>query len=67
MIMRYDKIRRRMRFENVSCSVQRMLPSYLLSKTLKIMIYKTTVVPVVLYWYGTWAEHKKSVRKNIQT
>jgi hypothetical protein len=34
-------------------SVQSLLSSILLSKSLKIIMYKTTVLPVVLYGYET--------------
>jgi hypothetical protein len=35
-------------------SVQNILSSRLLSKTLKIKIYRTIILPVVLYWCETW-------------
>ena len=35
-------------------SVQNLLPSSLLSKNIKIKIYKTVILPVVLYGYETW-------------
>jgi hypothetical protein len=34
-------------------SVQNLLPSSLISKNLKIKIYKTVILPVVLYGYET--------------
>ena len=36
-------------------SVQNLLSSSLLSKTLKIKIYRTTILPVVLYGCETWS------------
>jgi hypothetical protein len=36
-------------------SVQNLLSSRLISKNLKIKIYKTIILPVVLYWYETWS------------
>jgi hypothetical protein len=35
-------------------SVQNFLSSCLLSKSLRIKVYKTVIVPVVLCGYGTW-------------
>ena len=37
------------------CSVQNLLSSSLLSKTLKIKIYRTVILPVVLYRCETWS------------
>jgi hypothetical protein len=36
-------------------SVQNLLSSRLLSKDLKIKIYRTIILPVVLYGYETWS------------
>jgi hypothetical protein len=36
-------------------SVQKLLFSRLLSENLKIRIYKTIILPVVLYGYETWS------------
>ena len=36
-------------------SVQNLLSSSLLSKNLKIMIYRTIILPVVLYGCETWS------------
>ena len=36
-------------------SVQNLLSSMLLSKNLKIKIYRTIILPVVLYGYETWS------------
>jgi hypothetical protein len=45
------------------------LSSHLLSKNIKIRIYKTTIVPVVLYGCETWSltlreEHRQRVFQN---
>jgi len=50
-------------------SVQNLLPSSLLSKDLKIKIYRTIILPVVLYEYETWSltlmnEHRLRVYKS---
>ena len=37
------------------CSVQTLLSSRLLSKNLKIKIYKTIILPVVLHGCETWS------------
>jgi hypothetical protein len=36
-------------------SLQKLLSSRLLSKNVKIGIYKTIILPVVLYGYETWS------------
>jgi hypothetical protein len=50
-------------------SVQNLLTSRLLSKNLKIIIYKTIILPVVLYGCETWSltlreEHRLRVFEN---
>jgi hypothetical protein len=50
-------------------SVQSLLSSRLLSKNLKIRIYKTIILPVVLYGCETWSltlreEHRLRVFEN---
>jgi hypothetical protein len=50
-------------------SVQNLLPSRLLSKSIKIRIYNTIILPVVLYGCETWSltlreEHKLRVFEN---
>jgi hypothetical protein len=50
-------------------SVQNLLSSHLQSKTLKIIIYKTIILPVVLYGCETWSlilreEHRLGVFEN---
>ena len=44
-------------------SVQNLLASSLLSKTLKIKIYRTTILPVVLYGCETWSLTLREKRK----
>jgi hypothetical protein len=36
-------------------SVQSLLPSHLLSRNLKVKLYKTRILPVVLYGCETWS------------
>jgi hypothetical protein len=49
-------IKRRMNSDNACYqSVQNLLSSRLLSKNVKIRIYKTIILPVVLYGYETWS------------
>jgi hypothetical protein len=51
-----EEIKRRMNSGNACYhSVQNPLSSRLLSKTLKIRIYKTIILPVVLYGCETWS------------
>jgi hypothetical protein len=51
-----DEIKRRLSFGNACYHlVQTLLSSRLLSKNLKIRIYKTIILPVVLYGCGTWS------------
>jgi hypothetical protein len=50
-------------------SVQSLLSSRLLSRNVKVKIYKTMILPVVLYGYGTWSltlreEHRLRVFEN---
>ena len=50
-------------------SVQNILSSSLLSKKFKIKIYRTIILPVVLYWCETWSltlreEHRLRVFEN---
>jgi hypothetical protein len=50
-----EEIKSRLKSENISYySVQNLLPSTLLSKNIKIEIYRTIIVPVVLYECETW-------------
>jgi hypothetical protein len=51
-----EEIRRRLNSGNACChSVQNLLSSRLLSKKVKIRIYKTIILPVVLYGCETWS------------
>jgi len=51
-----EEIRRRLKLGNACYySVQNLLSSSLLSKTLKIKIYRTMILPVVLYACETWS------------
>jgi len=43
--------------------VRNLLPSRLLSKNLKIKIYITIILPVVLYGCGTWSLTMREERK----
>jgi hypothetical protein len=50
------EIWRRLDSDNACCySVQNFLSSHLLSKNLKLRIYKTIILPVVLYGCETWS------------
>jgi hypothetical protein len=65
-----EEIKRRLNSGNASYhSVQCLLSSRLLSKNLKIRIYKTIILPVVLYGCETWSltlqeEHRLRVFEN---
>jgi hypothetical protein len=62
-----DEIKRRLNFSNACYhSVQNLLSSQLLSKNLKMRIYKTIILRVVLYGCKTWSltireEHRLGV------
>jgi len=43
--------------------MQDLLSSSLLSKNLKIKIYRTTILPVVLYGFETWSLTLREVRR----
>jgi hypothetical protein len=66
----YDDIKSRLNLENACYySVQNLLSSHLISKDLKIKIYKTVILPVVLYGCETWSltsreEHRLRVFEN---
>ncbi|KAJ4441667.1 hypothetical protein ANN_11525 [Periplaneta americana] len=50
-----EEIKHRINMENVCYySVEKLLSSSLLSKNLKVRIYKTVILPVVLYGCETW-------------
>jgi hypothetical protein len=65
-----EEIKRRLDSGNACYhSVQNLLPSRLLSKNVKVRIYKTIIFPVVLYGCDTWSltvreEHKLRVLEN---
>jgi hypothetical protein len=65
-----DEIKNRLNSGNACyCSVQNLLSSRLISKNLKIKIYKTVILPVVLYVCETWSvtlgeEHRLRVFEN---
>jgi hypothetical protein len=51
-----EEIKKRLHSGNVCYHlVQNLQYSRLLSKNLKIRIYKTIILPVVLYWFETWS------------
>jgi hypothetical protein len=66
----HDEIKSRLNSGNVCYySVQNLLSSRLVSKNLKIKIYKTVILPVVLYGCETWSvtlgeEHTLRVFEN---
>jgi len=43
--------------------VQNLLSSSLLSKNIKIKMYRTIILPVVLYWCETWSVALNEVRR----
>jgi hypothetical protein len=65
-----EEIKRRLNSGNLCYhSVQKLLSSHLLSKKVKVRIYKTIILPVVLYGCETWSltvrqEHKLRVFEN---
>jgi len=59
-----EEIKSRLRSGNVYYhSVQNLLSSRLLSKNLKIKIYRTIILPIVLYGCETWSLTLREVRK----
>jgi hypothetical protein len=66
----HDEIKSRLNLGNACYySVQNLLSSHFISKNLKIKIYKTLILPVVLYGCKTWSltlgkEHRLRVFKN---
>jgi hypothetical protein len=53
-VLRHEEIKRRLNSGNACYhSVQKLLSSRLLSKNVKIRIYRTTILPVVLYGFET--------------
>jgi hypothetical protein len=69
----HEEIKSRLNSGNACChSVQSLLSSRLLSRQLKVKIYKTIILPVVLYGCETWSltlreEHRQGVEENIWT
>jgi hypothetical protein len=65
-----EEIKRRLNSGNACYhSVQNLLPSGLLSKYVKVRVYKAIILPVVLYGCETWSltvteEHKLRVFEN---
>jgi hypothetical protein len=65
-----EEIKRRLNSGNACYHlVQNLLSSRLLSKNVKVRIYKTLILPVVLYGHETWSltvreEHKLRVFEN---
>ena len=59
-----EEIRSRLRSGNACYhSVQNLLSSRLLSKNLKIKMYRTIILPVVLYGWETWSLTLREERK----
>jgi hypothetical protein len=59
-----EEIKSRLKLGNACCySVQNLLSSSLLSKNLKIKIYRTIILPVVLYGCETWSPTVKEERR----
>jgi len=59
-----EEIKSRMRSGTACChSVQNLLSSRLLSKNIKIKIYRTIILPVVLYGCETWSLTLREERK----
>jgi len=51
-----EEIKRRLKSRNASYqSVQNVLSSSLLFKNIKFIIYRTVILPVVLYGFETWS------------
>jgi hypothetical protein len=66
----HEEIKSGLNSGNACCrSVQSLLSSRLLSRNVKVKIYKTRILPVVLYGYETWSlplreEHRLRVFEN---
>jgi hypothetical protein len=66
----HEKIKSRLNSGNACCHfVQSLLSSHLLSRNVKVKIYRTIIVPVVLYACKTWPltlreEHRLRVFEN---
>jgi hypothetical protein len=66
----HEEIKSRPNSKNACChSVQSLVSSLMLSRNVKVKIYKTTTLPVVLYGCKTWSltlreEHRLRVFQN---
>jgi hypothetical protein len=66
----HEEIKSRLNSGNACChSVQSLLSSRLLSRNLKVKVYKTIILPVVLYGCETWSltlreQHRLRVFEN---
>jgi hypothetical protein len=66
----YKEIKSRLKSGNACYhAIQSLLSSCLLSRNLKVKIYKTMILPVVLYWHETWSlalteEHRLRMFEN---
>jgi hypothetical protein len=66
----HEEIKSRLNLGNACYySVQNLLSSHLLSRNVKVKIYKTVILPVVLYGCETWSltlreEHRLKVFEN---
>jgi hypothetical protein len=66
----HEEIKSRLNLGNACChSVQSLLSSRLLSRNVKVKIYKTIILPVVLYGCETWSltsreQHRLRVFEN---
>ena len=59
-----EEIKSRLKSGNARChSVQNLLSSILPSKNSKIKIYRTIILPVVLYGYQTWSLTMREERR----
>ena len=59
-----EEIKSRLKLWNACYySAQKLFSSSLLSKTLKIKIYNTTIMPVVLYGCETWSQTLREERR----
>ena len=59
-----EEIKCRFKSGSACCySVKTLLSSSLLSKNLKIKIYRTIILPVILYWCETWSPTLREERR----
>jgi hypothetical protein len=59
-----EEIKKRLNSDNACyLSVQELLSSHLMSKNITIRIYKTTILPVVLYGCETWSLTLREVHR----